>query len=297
MRAARLRPASAVRRGARVREAAAAADDALLVVGAGVLGRLAAAEWRRARGPAARVVAQTRTTDRHGELAALGLEPVTETSETFPYVLLCAPPSGAPDGAYAGVARRAAERWGGEGGLVFTSSSAVYAEDDGGEVAETSAVVATGVSPRVDRLRAAEEAVLAAGGCVARLSGLYTAARGAHCYYLRDDVTAVDSDGGALVNQIHYADAARLCVAALQGGGRGAVYVGTDDGPLTRAAIVDAALASGRFPCAAAPAFGAGGGGGKVMTNAWTREALGWEPEWADFAAFMEAYGKGEVEL
>lgn len=50
-----------------------------------------------------------------------------------------------------------------------------------------------------------------AGGNVVRLAGLYHAQRGAHTYFLR--AGRVQRAGDAVVNLVHYEDAARLAVA------------------------------------------------------------------------------------
>ncbi len=77
-----------------------------------------------------------------------------------------------------------------------------------------------GSGQRSERLLAAEKAVLAAGGCVVRLAGLYLEGRGAHNYWLTQEAVAQRPDG--LINQIHYRDAANAAVAALLRGSAGA---------------------------------------------------------------------------
>lgn len=77
--------------------------------------------------------------------------------------------------------RRASEEWSGEGTLVFTSSSGVYAEENGGVVTEKGIV---GAGERRERLLAAEDHVLERGGCVVRLAGLYDRFVGAHNFWL-----------------------------------------------------------------------------------------------------------------
>ena len=65
----------------------------------------------------------------------------------------------------------------GEGGVfVFTSAGSVYAENSGGAVDEAAATART---ERSAKLLDAEEHVLAAGGTLLRLGGLYTETRGA----------------------------------------------------------------------------------------------------------------------
>jgi nucleoside-diphosphate-sugar epimerase len=64
------------------------------------------------------------------------------------------------------------------------------------------------------RLFEAEKMCLESGGCVVRLAGLYHESRGAHNYWLSGQVEQV-SDANALINQIHYDDAATAIVALL----------------------------------------------------------------------------------
>lgn len=65
--------------------------------------------------------------------------------------------------------------------------------------------------PANPRLLAAEGAVRAAGGCVARLAGLYHARRGAHTFFLK--AGRVERWGGSTVNLLHYEDGALLVAA------------------------------------------------------------------------------------
>ena len=51
----------------------------------------------------------------------------------------------------------------------------------------------------------------AAGGCVARLAGLYHARRGAHTFFLK--AGRVERWGGSTVNLLHYEDGALLVAA------------------------------------------------------------------------------------
>ena len=51
----------------------------------------------------------------------------------------------------------------------------------------------------------------AAGGCVARLAGLYHARRGAHTFFLK--AGRVERWGGSTINLLHYEDGALLVAA------------------------------------------------------------------------------------
>ncbi|GMN46495.1 hypothetical protein TIFTF001_015670 [Ficus carica] len=77
-------------------------ENDLLIVGPGVLGRLVAQKWRQEH-PECQIRGQTVTADHHEELIEMGINPSlkgTETTNKFPYVIFCAPPSRSPN--YAG---------------------------------------------------------------------------------------------------------------------------------------------------------------------------------------------------
>lgn len=174
-------------------------------------------------------------------LRALGITPHTLESfdasqrsdkrQTFPNVVFSAPPSTSAD--YPSEVRRALGLWDGSGAFVFTSSAALYDVHDGEGATEVSPIVARGTSPRTDRLLDAERAALDAGGSVVRLVGLYHSGRGAHTFYRRKAGQAVDRWGGAVINLIHYEDAAALTLRLLRMHHPGHVFVGVDDEPIT----------------------------------------------------------------
>lgn len=82
---------------------------------------------------------------------------------------------------------------------------------------------------RRNRSRQAEQVVLAQGGSVVRLAGLYTATRGPHSFWLEKTRSAGASDGvqamqqrgssASLVNMVHYEDAAAATIAAAKATG------------------------------------------------------------------------------
>ncbi|KAL6776570.1 CPLD52 [Auxenochlorella protothecoides x Auxenochlorella symbiontica] len=284
------------RSGASRAGAAPGSDPSLLVVGPGVLGQHLAKLWMDAHGPGT-VAGLTQTDSNHARLRRLGIAPhslADPPTSTFRDVVFSAPPSASAD--YPGEVARALERWSGEGAFVFTSSAAVYAVDGGEAAREDSPVVALGASPRTDRLLRAERSVRAAGGCVVRLVGLYHSLRGPHTFYLKQSGN-VDRWGGALVNLVHYQDAAGLTLAVLQHRGpdgsppRGETFVACDDEPITLQGIMDATMDLPRYAATAAGPLrfvGAPGSSvGKRMTNPATRRALGWEPRFKSFRAFM----------
>ena len=222
--------------------------------------------------------------------------------ERFPYVVYCAPPSGAAAAGedYAQSVYDACQLWEKSGGCVFTSSSAVYYGEDGALCTEDTPALPLGASERSDRLLRAEDACVDHGGCVVRLAGLYHATRGAHMYYLK--AGEVRGRGDAMLNLIHYDDAADLVVEVLLNGGRCRRYMGVDGSPVSKEDVVDATISSGRFGELAPEGgvrFTTEGQGpmGRRMENPRTRQMLSWTPKHASFASFMERYGEGEVEL
>jgi nucleoside-diphosphate-sugar epimerase len=263
------------------------ASNDLLIIGAGALGRRVGRSWR-ARHPRARILAETRSERSHPNLREEGMIPRLRSDPdppAMPQVLFCVPPSSQDD--YAAEAARAAGLWLGDGHLVITSSTAVYAEEDGGRCAEDSPLAC---SPRAIRLRDAEDRFLTAGGIVVRLAGLYDCDRGPQRVYLRTPVSPRRPDGW--ISLIHYDDAASLCVLALSRGRAGAIYLGCDDQPVTRRELVEAAVRSKRYQSETDPPLscrftGFEGPTGRRCDSARTRQALGWEPAHRRFADWV----------
>ncbi len=261
--------------------------DDLLIIGAGHLGGRAADAWLRAY-PKAPVVAETRGPDRHPSLAAAGVIPrLRDEAAPRPAanLLFSVPPSAVED--YAAETQRAVELWSGTGRLVMTSSTAVYAESRGGICTEASPLAN---DERAVRMLAAEATVRAAGGVILRLAGLYERTRGPQRVFLRRPASDRRPDG--LVNLIHYEDATSLCLRALEVGAAGAVYLGCDDLPLTREALVAAAWASGVFDEPGTPTercdfTGRDGPLGRRCDNAETRRLLDWAPRYRSFTAWL----------
>eukprot|EP00967_Tisochrysis_lutea_P074581 scaffold100292_cov29-Tisochrysis_lutea.AAC.1 len=278
-------------------------SNRLLVVGAGVLGRLIANEWREAHGTDAQVYGVVRSSNevRDAALRADGLTPCLRENlgsadaclaeGTFEHVVFCAAPGGNDD--YPAEVAAALRMWRGDAGrFVFTSSAGVYAEEDGGVVTEGSPVSDT---PRAQKLLSAERLVTEAGGTVVRLAGLYLLERGAHNAYL--NMAEVKGRADGLINQIHYVDAASAVVATLLRGEMGMIYVAADDAPLTREQICRAALEAKPFVGKSMPTFAAydgadkgGAGTGKVVDCSSTRAAIGWQPKYATFSDFMKLH-------
>jgi hypothetical protein len=169
----------------------------------------------------------------------------------------------------------------------MVSSTAVYAEENGGICNEESAL---GSSPRAQRLLDAEQKVREAGGIVVRMAGLYDYHRGPHIVYLGTETSKRRPDG--IINLIHYDDAATLCLAALIRGQTRSSYVGCDDQPITRQELVDATIDSGLFAQESethrTTFIGTDGPLGRRLTNAMTRRTLNWQPRLATFISWLK---------
>ncbi|CAL1397117.1 unnamed protein product [Linum trigynum] len=257
----------------------------LLIVGPGVLGRLVAEKWRE-ENPGSQIVGQTMTEDHHEELIKLGINPSlkdTQSSQRYPYVIFCAPPSRSAD--YPADVREAALRWNGEGCFLFTSSSAPYDCYDNGDCNEDTPVVPIGRSPRTDVLLKAEQVVLEHEGCVVRLAGLYKSDRGAHTYWLEKGTVEIRPDH--ILNLIHYEDAASLCTTILKNKVRGQIFLGCDNHPLSRQEVMDLVAKSGKFSKKFEGFTGTSDPLGKKLNNSKTRQALSWEPKYPSLAHFL----------
>nr|VDD05335.1 unnamed protein product [Brassica oleracea] len=244
----------------------------LLIVGAGVLGRLVAEKWREEH-PDCQIIGQTVTINHHNELEKLGIKPAlkeTEFDGKFSYVIFCAPPSQSPD--YAAELRTAASKWNGEGSFLFTSSSAPFDCFDNGECNEDSPVVPLGKSPRTDVLLRAEQVVL-------------EKTRGAHNYWLNKET--VDARPDHILNLIHYEDAASLAVAIMKKKAGGRIFLGCDNHPLSRQEVMDLMAQSGKYDKEFKGFTSTTGPLGKKLNNSRTRAEIGWEPKYPSFAQFL----------
>ena len=302
----------------------------LLVVGPGVLGSLVCQKWLEMF-PAAIVVGQTNSTKNHESLEKLGITARTEDTfehfdpKTYPYVVFSAPPSGSDD--YPGEIKKALEKWNGKNeysGFCFTSSSAVF--PDNIDCDDDTATLKLGANPRADRLLNAENVVLEHENrrkekensddgvkkekeegknenyqnraAVLRLAGLYHSLRGAHTYFMK--AGTIESRPDALVNCIHYEDAADLVLKVLlREDAQRNVFLGCDGHPITREDVATCALESGCFDDDdddseggqkhSKPEFTKSEGpGGRRMTCEGTRKALGWAPKFTSFRDFFD---------
>lgn len=116
--------------------------------------------------------------------------------------------------------------------LLFTSSTSVYAQTDGSVVTEESPAVPDRETGKL--LRQAEDITVAAGGIVARLSGIYGPGRSVILQKFLSGTAIIEEDGRRLLNQIHRDDAARALLHLATRGIRGEIFNVCDSHPLTQ---------------------------------------------------------------
>jgi len=123
---------------------------------------------------------------------------------------------------------------------VYTSSTSVFGQSDGGDVDEDTPVHPGG--PTAGILVEAEHRVRGAAASVpvriVRLSGLYGPGRTGLLDRVRQGQLALGPDDGHWMNFCHRDDAVALVRAALEGGAAGAVYHGSDAHPAPRREVV-----------------------------------------------------------
>jgi nucleoside-diphosphate-sugar epimerase len=115
--------------------------------------------------------------------------------------------------------------------LLYTSSTSVYAQIDGSIVTEESPTVPDRETGSL--LLTAEQVVLAGGGTVTRLSGIYGPGRSVILKKFLSGEAVIEEDGRRFLNQIHRDDAARaifhLATSRVTG-----VFNVSDSTPLTQ---------------------------------------------------------------
>ncbi len=120
--------------------------------------------------------------------------------------------------------------------FVFTSSTSVYAQTGGAVVSEESAAKPDRETGRI--LRETEEFVLARGGCVARLAGIYGPGRSVLLKKFFTGEAVIEGDGGRFINQVHRDDIAAALALLIESGARGIFNV-CDDEPMTQRAVYE----------------------------------------------------------
>jgi nucleoside-diphosphate-sugar epimerase len=118
------------------------------------------------------------------------------------------------------------------GRVIFVSSTSVYGQEDGSWVTEESKAVPDRETGRI--LREAEEIALAAGGTVARLSGIYGPGRSILLKRFLAGEAVLEDGGYRWINQIHRDDAAAALVRLSDPSLPAGIYNVSDDTPTTQ---------------------------------------------------------------
>ena len=171
--------------------------------------------------------------------------------------------------------------------LIFTSSTSVYAQTDGEVVTEASPAEPSRETGRL--LRETEELVIASGGMVARLAGIYGPGRSVLLRKFFNGEAVIEGDGGRIVNQVHRDDIARALLELSRSGERGICNV-SDDAPMPQREIYS--WLARRFECPVPPSGPIDpnrkrGWTSKRVSNAKLR-ALGWAPQFPSFFDAVE---------
>jgi nucleoside-diphosphate-sugar epimerase len=116
--------------------------------------------------------------------------------------------------------------------VLITGSTSVYAQADGTWVDETSEAKPDRETGRI--LLEAESLVLASGGLVARLSGLYGPGRSVIMRKFLSGEAVIEGDGLRWINQIHRDDAARAIAHLLAALAQPGIYNVSDSSPATQ---------------------------------------------------------------
>lgn len=170
--------------------------------------------------------------------------------------------------------------------MLFTSSTSVYAQNDGSTVTETSEAAPDRETGQY--LRAAEEETLKAGGCVARVAGLYGPARSVLLRKFFDGSATIEGTGDRWINQIHRDDAASALVTIAKqhiAGRATGIYNAVDNDPTSQRAVYQWMAAHFSRPLPPEGEINMQRKRGvthKRVSNTRLRE-LGWEPAFPSF--------------
>ncbi len=172
--------------------------------------------------------------------------------------------------------------------FLFTSSTSVYAQNDGSRVSETSPALPQRETGRI--LRETEELVLQRDGVVLRLGGIYGPGRSALLRAMREGKAAM-SDEDHYVNQVHRDDIASAIVllALTRDLPTPRIFNVVDNTPALRNEIISWLASHLQTPLpagAAAPASHKRGRSNKRVSNA-RLCALGWNPV---YPGYREAF-------
>jgi nucleoside-diphosphate-sugar epimerase len=190
---------------------------------------------------------------------------------------------------YLGGARNLLDRFAGAR-MLFTSSTSVYAHRDGSWVTEDSETKPKSETSRI--LLETEKLVLARGGIVARLAGIYGPGRSALLGKFLTGLAIIDAQNDRFVNQVHRDDIAEALLFLLDRPSTpGEIFNVIDDQPILQSECYSwlaKELNRPIPPTGRSTSISKRGASNKRVSNAKLRR-LGWAPQYPTFA---EAMGK-----
>lgn len=176
--------------------------------------------------------------------------------------------------------------------FVFTSSTSVYAQTDGGWINEEGVAEPERDTGRI--LRETEALVLSRGGIVARVAGIYGPGRSVLLRKFFSGEAVIEEDGRRWINQVHRDDIA-TAMRVLVERAPVEIYNVSDDQPLTQGELYEWLARKFSKPVPPAGPIDPNrkrGWTSKRVSNAKLR-VLGWAPKWPCFLDAVE----GDEEL
>lgn len=167
--------------------------------------------------------------------------------------------------------------------VIFTGSTSVYAQEDGGWVDEQSRAEPLRETGRI--LLEAEKLALDSGGIVARLAGIYGPGRAVYLRKFLEGSAVLEAGGSRWINQIHRDDAAQALIHLADSQIPPGIYNVCDNTPATQVDVygwIAACLNKPLPPEGAADPGRKRGLTSKRVSNAKLR-TTGWEPAFESF--------------
>jgi nucleoside-diphosphate-sugar epimerase len=122
--------------------------------------------------------------------------------------------------------------------FVYTSSTSVYAQNDGSQVAESSPTEPLAETSRIlvetEKILLAVVAERKFPAVILRVAGIYGPDRGHWFKQFLKDAAHIEGDGLRFLNMIHRNDLVGCIIAALKKGRAGEIYNATDDEPVSQ---------------------------------------------------------------
>jgi nucleoside-diphosphate-sugar epimerase len=122
--------------------------------------------------------------------------------------------------------------------FVYTSSTSVYAQNDGSQVKESSPteplVETSQILVETEKVLLAEVAERQFPAVILRVAGIYGPDRGHWFKQFMKELAHIEGDGSRWLNMIHRDDLAGCIIAALKNGQAGEIYNAADDEPVSQ---------------------------------------------------------------